>query len=241
MSEKDNIYSQPLNVSDFQFDESVVEVFPDMIQRSVPGYSTILSTIGKLTKQFAQDNSTLYDLGCSLGAASLMMRRNCDAADCTLIAVDNSQAMVERCQLHLGGFKSATPANVICAGIEDVELTNASVVVLNFTLQFVPVAERQAIINRIYNALLPGGLLVLSEKLKFEATECDTLLVELHHDFKRSNGYSELEISQKRSALENVLVPDTLATHEQRFSEAGFSQFTQWYQCFNFSSMLAIK
>ncbi|WP_105254741.1 carboxy-S-adenosyl-L-methionine synthase CmoA [Pseudoalteromonas sp. T1lg75] len=241
MSAKDSIYASEQQVKDFTFDAKVVEVFPDMIERSVPGYATIVSTLGKLAGKYAQDNSNLYDLGCSLGAVTLSMRRNLNQAGCEIIAIDNSEAMVERCRLHLEGFRSTVPVSVELGDILDAKLENASVVAMNFTLQFIEPEKRHALLSRIYNALKPGGVLLLSEKLRGENQVVDDLLIDLHHDFKRANGYSELEISQKRTAIENVMRTDTLGTHLNRLNEIGFSQTQVWYQCFNFCSMVAIK
>lgn len=240
--QKDHIFAEPLaQVPDFCFDDQVAEVFPDMIQRSVPGYHTIIQTIGKLTSRFQQPDSQYYDLGCSLGAATLSMRRNITASGSQIIAVDNSPAMVERCERHLQAFRSDVPVTVQLADIREQPIENAAIVVINFTLQFLPVADRDALIEKVYQGLKPGGLLILSEKLVFTDATAHELLIDLHHDFKRANGYSELEISQKRSALENVMRPDTPQEHQQRLQQAGFASQTQWFQCFNFCSMLAIK
>lgn len=240
--QKDQIFAEPLaQIQDFRFDDQVAEVFPDMIQRSVPGYQTIIQTIGKLTSRFQQADSHYYDLGCSLGAATLAMRRNISAANCQIIAVDNSSAMAERCERHLQAFRSDVPVQVMLADIRQQSIEHAAVVVINFTLQFLPKTDRQALIKRIYHGLKPGGILILSEKFISHDNTANDLLIELHHDFKRANGYSELEISQKRSALENVMKPDTLAEHQQRLTDAGFSSQTLWFQCFNFCSMVAIK
>lgn len=240
--QKDQIFAEPLaQVQDFCFDARVAEVFPDMIQRSVPGYQTIIQTIGKLTARFQQADSHYYDLGCSLGAATLAMRRNISAANSQIIAVDNSSAMVERCERHLQAFRSDVPVQVLLADIRQQPIKHAAVVVINFTLQFLPKADRAALINSVYQGLKPGGILILSEKFISNDNTANELLIDLHHDFKRANGYSELEISQKRSALENVMKPDTLAEHQQRLAAAGFSSQTLWFQCFNFCSMVAIK
>lgn len=239
---KDNIFSAPIeNMGDFTFDERVAEVFPDMIQRSVPGYSNIITAIGMFAQRFATENSNLYDLGCSLGAATLSMRRNIKAAGCKIIAVDNSSAMVERCSLHINAYRSETPVEVMEADIRDIDINNASMVVLNFTLQFLSPEDRRQLLEKIYQGLNPGGILILSEKFIYEDQTNHELLIDLHHDFKRANGYSELEISQKRSAIENVMRPDTIATHKQRLADIGFSHSEVWFQCFNFGSMFAIK
>lgn len=238
---KDSIYAAEQEVKDFTFDANVVEVFPDMIQRSVPGYATMVSTMGKLAGQFAQSNSNLYDLGCSLGAVTLSMRRNINKENCHIIAIDNSAPMVERCKIHLKGFKSDVPVSVQLGDINDINIENASVVAMNFTLQFIPQDQRQAVLEKIYAGLKPGGVLLLSEKIKGENDIKDNLLIDLHHDFKRQNGYSELEISQKRTAIENIMRTDALSTHIERLETVGFSNTQVWYQCFNFCSMVAIK
>jgi len=239
---RDTIYANSQGpVKDFTFDESVVEVFPDMIQRSVPGYPTIISTIGKLAGQFHQANSNIYDLGCSLGAATLSMRKHIRQPNCKLIGVDNSAAMIEKCRRHVQGFKSEVPVTLELADINDIAIENASVVVMNFTLQFVPPARREALLQKIYDGLKPSGILILSEKLKWQDDKMQQVIDELHLDFKRANGYSELEISQKRSAIENVMKIDSQATHLERLQQVGFTSASIWFQCFNFASFLAIK
>ncbi|MGF1714083.1 carboxy-S-adenosyl-L-methionine synthase CmoA [Photobacterium chitinilyticum] len=242
MAGQDNIFAAPIEkLGDFTFDERVAEVFPDMIQRSVPGYSNIISAIGMLAERFAKPHSKVYDLGCSLGAATLSMRRHINQEGCEIIAIDNSAAMVERCRLHIDAYRSDTPVSVIEADIRDVDIHDASVVVLNFTLQFLIPEDRQALLEKIFAGLRPGGILILSEKYIFDDERSHELLIDLHHDFKRANGYSELEISQKRSAIENVMRPDSIDTHKQRFADIGFSSSEVWFQCFNFGSMFAIK
>lgn len=241
-SSQDLIYSSPrAKVDDFSFDQQVAEVFPDMIKRSVPGYNTIIHTIGTLAQQFAQNNTRIYDLGCSLGEATIAMRRAITASNCEIIAIDNSAPMVERCTLHVNAFKSETPCQVVLGDILTAPLANASVVVLNFTLQFINPDLRQQLIDKIYDALVPGGILILSEKINAETEDGQELLIDLHHQFKRSNGYSELEIAQKRTAIENIMKPDSKETQESRLISAGFSSVTQWFQCFNFNSVVAIK
>jgi tRNA (cmo5U34)-methyltransferase len=242
MSDTDLIYSTPQsNVKDFAFDAQVVEVFPDMISRSVPGYKTIIETIGRLSQRFVTDNSNVYDLGCSLGAATLAMRQSITAKNCQLIGVDNSAAMVERCKMHINAFKGDTPVEIVEGNLQDINIENASMVVLNFTLQFIEPAERQALMSQIAKGLKPGGLLLISEKISDNDQVCRDLLTDLHHDFKRANGYSDLEIAQKRTALENVMRIDTFETHKERLTNAGFEHISPWFQCFNFFSLIAIK
>ncbi|MBG6241469.1 MAG: carboxy-S-adenosyl-L-methionine synthase CmoA [Candidatus Symbiopectobacterium sp. Dall1.0] len=242
MPNRDTLFSVPIaHLGDWTFDERVAEVFPDMVQRSVPGYSNIISMIGMLAERFVKPDTQIYDLGCSLGAATLSMRRNIQTTGCNIIAVDNSPAMIERCRRHIDAFRAATPVKVIEADIRDIVIENASLVVLNFTLQFLAPEERQTLLTRIYHGLNPGGALVLSEKFSFEDSKVGELLFNMHHYFKRANGYSELEISQKRNMLENVMLTDSVETHKSRLAHAGFQHSEVWFQCFNFGSLLALK
>ncbi|MEX2365166.1 MAG: carboxy-S-adenosyl-L-methionine synthase CmoA [Pseudohongiellaceae bacterium] len=238
---KDSIYLHEQPHVDFVFDQKVADVFGDMITRSVPGYATIISMIGVLSERYAQPDSLCFDLGCSLGAATVAMRHHITRPGCRIVAVDSSQPMINRCRQIMEVDTAGVPVDVVCGDLFDTEICNASVVVLNFTLQFVPPGKRQALIDKVFAGLLPGGLLILSEKICFEDTDLNELFIDMYHRFKSSHGYSELEISRKRAALENVLIPETIAVHEKRMSAAGFSSFDVWFQCFNFASMVAVK
>lgn len=255
MSTKDSIYSQALDsIADFSFDDSVASVFPDMIRRSVPGYSTIIAMTGVIANRYAQAGSNCYDLGCSLGASTLSMRRQIAEINCKIIAVDNSDAMLKRCQTVIlsdeNNSKSATEKTasreltgieLVLADIREATIENASVVVLNFTLQFIPPEQRRVFLQTVYNGMNEGGVLILSEKFKFGDQHLQQLNTDLHHAFKSANGYSDMEISQKRTAIENVLMPETMNTHQTRLKEIGFTSVDVWFQCFNFASIVAVK
>ena len=97
MGPKDRLFdSEITKPGDFVFDDRVVSVFPDMINRSVPGYSMVVPMIGLLARRYARDGSSLYDLGCSLGAVSLAMRSAVRARGASIIAVDNSIDMIRQ-------------------------------------------------------------------------------------------------------------------------------------------------
>jgi tRNA (cmo5U34)-methyltransferase len=239
---RDTIFAAPLHrVADFEFDEDVVRVFPDMIARSVPGYASILAIIEQLAARCVQPNTHAWDLGCSLGAATRLIRRHAPVT-ATLHAVDNSQAMIHRLQTLIHESpEPGCPVEIHHADIRETHIHSASFVVLNLTLQFVPPADRDPLIARIASGMLPGGTLLLSEKLRFNDPASQQLLTDLHHDFKRAHGYSDLEIAQKRTAIENRLIPETLETHIERLHKAGFATVVPWFQCFNFASILAIR
>lgn len=242
MSDRDQIFASPQKRSDFVFDDKVASVFSDMINRSVPGYATILSMIGVLAARYCTPGSRIYDLGCSLGGASLAMAHQIEHRDYQLLAIDNSPAMTQRLQTLLQTPDTAAlPIKVICDDVCDSEIRDASVVVLNFTLQFIAPARRDALIRRIAEGLRPGGILILSEKIRFPDESLNELFIDLYHQFKQAQGYSALEVAQKRAALENVLLPETIADHRQRLSDAGFSSCDVWFQCFNFCSMVAVR
>ena len=242
MKKHDNIYANPLEkVADFTFDESVVDVFPDMIQRSVPGYETIIHTIAELAKSWVSEGSNVYDLGCSLGAASLSVARATQDRTCNIVGIDSSDAMVERCKRVVQAFTLNNPIIIEQRLAQDVNIDNASMVVMNFTLQFIPPSDREALLKTIFDGLNPGGILVLSEKIRHPTLSGNEILIDLHHQFKRDNGYSELEVRQKRAALENVLIANTMEQHHERLNSAGFKQIETCMQCFNFCALLAFK
>ena len=238
---QDRIYASERPLQDFVFDEKVADVFTDMINRSVPGYATIISMIGMLADRYCSPGSMVYDLGCSLGGAALAMTHHISHKDYQLIAVDNSAAMIERFRKALDARHDSGNIQLVCADLDDIEISNASVVVLNFTLQFIAQEKRAGLIRKIYDGMQPGGILILSEKIRFADAHLDELLIDMYHQFKQVQGYSQLEISQKRSALENVLIPEAIATHKARMQEAGFRSCDTWFQCFNFASMVAFK
>ncbi len=239
---KDQIFAQPLDkVSGFKFDDKVASVFADMIKRSVPGYENIVFMLRVLAERFVVADSNCYDLGCSLGASALSLQTGIKQPGCRIYAVDNSQAMIERCRENVAAVPSPVTIETVCADIRDIEFTRASVVVLNFTLQFIPPADRDALLRKIYDGMLPGGIVVLSEKITHDNPFTRELLIDIYHDWKRSNGYSDLEVSQKRTALENVLFPETFDAHRARLERIGFQHCEQWFQCFNFISMVAFK
>jgi len=236
---EDKLYiDEKLGDEPFRFDDSVARVFPDMLRRSIPGYAASIEAIGSLAARYVTPNTTCYDLGCSLGAATLAMRQGIRADGCRIIAVDNSEAMIEKCRSVVAG---ADDIEVRLADIRDVSIENASMVVMNYTLQFLDLDARDTVLRRIADGMIDGGLFLLSEKVVDENPHMEDLLVDLHHEHKRRNDYSELEISRKRAALDNVLVPETVARHRQRLTNAGFSHSAVWLRYFNFVSIVAIR
>ena len=235
---KDQVFAKPLSdVQAFEFNEKVARVFQDMISRSVPGYELLLHMIGLYAKVFVQDRSNIYDLGCSLGEVSRIVAQQIQRLDCNIIAVDSSPSMIEKCHQQA----ESSQIQWLCDDIQNIEIVNASMVALNLTLLFIQQDKRQALLNRIAQGLNKGGVLVLSEKVLLSEELENSRMVQLHQAFKKTQGYSDLEISQKRTALENVLVPDLESVHYQRLKKAGFSEVYQCFRCFNFVSYLAIK
>ncbi len=239
---KDEIYKQPLkNIEDFSFDKAVSDAFDDMVDRSVPGYRTLIANIGPIAAHFLRPNTNCFDLGCSHGAASLSIF-NCLPHDSISIhAIDNSSAMIERCEQLVSCAEASAYINTQLADINDINIQNASVVVLNLTLQFLPLAKRYELLEKIVAGMNTGGACILTEKIILPDTSTEDLFQQLHTNFKSANQYSQLEISQKRKAIENVLIRESLDDHQQRLTEVGFSNVTVWFQCLNFVSLIAIK
>jgi len=236
---RDEIYKDKVDISKFTFDQKVVDVFDDMVLRSVPGYKQMIELIGLAGRTYPVINSNVYDLGCSTGAATLSIASNLKSESVKIFSIDNSQEMLDQCSKNL----LSTEANIqyICNDIENIQFENASLIVLNLTLQFINPKYRSDLIERIFKSLLPGGALIISEKIINENEEINKSLIGLHESFKRENGYSETEIAQKRKAIEDVLIPESIEQHLKRLSDAGFKKPLVQMQCINFASFLAVK
>jgi tRNA (cmo5U34)-methyltransferase len=239
MPKRDQIFADlKSDIEAFQFNESVTAVFADMIRRSMPGYSAVIAMTGVVAGEVAQPDTRIYDLGCSLGTGLLSCSQYAPTS-CEFIGVDNSKSMLQQCEKHLGEL--AQTVQLQCDDIQNTVIENASLVIMNYTLQFIAPDEQAALLSKVYEGLNVGGALLLSEKILFENPDTETTMTDLYYAFKRENGYSELEISQKRSALENVLLTQTEQAHVTQLQAAGFVQVNPWFQCLNFKSFLAIK
>jgi len=243
MSE-DKIYSTPLGqVSPFEFNESVVRVFDDMLHRSVPLYQETLLRQAQMAARYHTEGSRIYDLGCSHGNFGITLHQLMPQRAFELVGIDPSAPMLERYQQRLQDIDVAQGQKftLVQQAAQDVAYASCSVVVANLTLQFVPIAVREQLVQRIYSALQPGGIFLLNEKVEDKEPFLAELEREWYYTLKRENGYSELEISQKRDALEDVLVPETCETHVKRLHACGFSYVTTWIKWFNFAGFLCIK
>jgi tRNA (cmo5U34)-methyltransferase len=239
MHERDRVFRDPQSqIVDFAFDDAVARVFPDMIRRSVPGYETIVPITGLLAARHLQELSTpaqrIYDLGCSLGASTLAVLRQIGDAPLSVVAVDSSSSMIERARTIVDDAR----VTFLHADIRELEFAPAGAVLLNFVLQFIEPDDRHSVLTRIHEAIAPHGVLVVSEKLRCEPASEQAFYEAAHVEFKKANGYSELEISQKRTALESVMIIDSENQHRQRFAEAGFGNVRRWFQCLNWVSYL---
>jgi tRNA (cmo5U34)-methyltransferase len=240
-TQKDDIYQEIRPYKHFAFDREVVSVFPDMISRSVPGYWISNQGIGIMSKRYAQANSNIYDLGCSLGASTYSILEQQAQNEAQLIAVDGSKEMIE----HLEGtLEKQFPMHSVqlhCGDIRTFPLHNASVVILHYTLQFIPQEDRNNVLKRIYDALLPNGVLLLSEKIRFSDEELEQNIRRWHHDYKAAEGYSPLEIEQKARDIRTSMKTDTLDSLQKRLSDTGFTKVTLWMRCYGFSSFVVQK
>ncbi|MEM1229700.1 MAG: carboxy-S-adenosyl-L-methionine synthase CmoA [Pseudomonadota bacterium] len=219
---------------DFAFSQAVVDVFPDMIRRSVPGYETVLPIGGMIAAQALPPGGRLYDLGCSQGASTAAVLARLDDRDCNIIGIDNSEPMLTSARALIVDPR----VTFVEADLTDFRFESANVVLANYVLQFLEPAARLALLKRLRTALAPGGLMLLTEKIHLDDPALDATFDALHLDFKRANGYSELEVAGKRSALERVMRIDREADHRARLREAGFSHVELWFRCLNWASFI---
>ncbi len=236
---KDNIF-KTMN-GPFEFNETVATVFDDMIHRSVPLYEETLLQQARLTRKFYRQGTRIYDLGCSNGNFTSILIREMKDVPFELVAVDNSSPMLELYKKRISAFETKGKIEAMEESIENLDFVNPSVVVSNLTLQFLSIPAREEIIKKIYNSLNKGDIFLLTEKTINEWEDLRELQQEFYYRFKAENGYSQIEITRKREALENFLVPETIQDHVERLKSCGFKKVEIWLKWFHFTSFICRK
>ena len=243
---RDRIFDTPMpGVAPFEFNSEVARVFDDMADRSIPWYRQVEQMSASLSAEFYQAGSILYDLGCSTATGTILAAEALKAKgfdSVSLVGVDNSPAMCQRAREKLEEmYGEDSPVVIRNESIEDTSLDKASVILMNYTLQFVSPLKREALVRKIYESLEHNGILIVSDKTTQSHTDMSRIFIDKYYDFKRANGYSELEISQKREALENVLIPYSVQEEEALFFDTGFASVDRFFCWYNFSSFICLK
>ncbi|WP_083257272.1 carboxy-S-adenosyl-L-methionine synthase CmoA [Arcticibacter eurypsychrophilus] len=239
---KDEVFRDEINqISDFKFGTKVVNVFDDMVSRSVPFYGEMQRMISELAADHAQPGTSVYDLGCSTGTTMIGMNTSV-AQDIKFVGIDDAAEMLKKCDEKLQEAGFTRPYELVEADIQSgFKVENASVVVLCLTLQFIRPICREKVLRTIVDGLVPGGVLILVEKILTEQSVFNRNFIKYYYDYKRRNHYSEMEISQKREALENVLIPYKSSEDILMLHDSGFSQTEIFFKWYNFTGIIAIK
>jgi tRNA (cmo5U34)-methyltransferase len=241
---RDEIFSKPAKrIADFDFGKETAAVFDDMLGRSVPFYDEIQEMIGELASDFAAAGTAIYDLGCSTGTTFLKIAESVPRErNIRYVGIDSSPEMIETARKKLSSAEFDRPFELECADLNaGVNIADASVVLMVLTLQFIRPLYRQRVIRSIYEGLTENGALILVEKVLGENSTFNRLFIDHYYEMKRENGYSELEIAQKREALENVLIPYRLEENKELLREQGFRHVDVFFKWYNFCAIIATK
>lgn len=240
--ERDEVFrEQYAKPSDFKFSSKVAGVFDDMVNRSVPYYEEMQRMVAELAADHAKENSKIFDLGCSTGTTMIHMDQTV-GDKVKFIGVDDSRDMLDKCRNKLQQAEFRHDFDLVVADLnQEVKIDNASVVVLVLTLQFVRPINRERLVKQIFNGLQNDGALILIEKILAEDSRFNRDFIKYYYDMKRRHHYSELEISQKREALENVLVPYKLSENIALLRDAGFEHCEVFFKWYNFTGIVAKK
>ncbi len=233
---KDKIFNKPIE-KQFEFDEEVANVFDDMLNRSVPFYKENLNLELDVLKNFLTPNDKVVDLGSSTGTFLIELDKKTDNLE--LIGIDNSPAMIKKANLKAKAFGSK--AKFIQADFLNYDFSNSKAIVANYTVQFIRPLKREKLIKKIYKSLLNEGIFLMSEKLVSENKKLNKIMIDLYYEFKKEMGYSEYEISQKREALENVLIPYTMQENIEMLRNSGFKNVEVIFRWNNFATFIAFK
>lgn len=228
-------------LEDFNFGEKTAEVFDDMLERSVPFYDEVQRMIGEMSADFAVPGTNLYDLGCS--TCNTFVRIDALVPEgVTFVGMDSSEAMLVKAKEKLTEREVTRPCELICIDLnKGVNVVNASVVVMNLVLQFVRPLYRTRVVQAIASGINQGGCLILVEKVLSPDSTINRLFIKYYYEMKKRSGYSELEIAQKREALENVLIPYQYFENRDLLLECGFRHCEMFFRWYNFCGMLAVK
>lgn len=245
MNKQDQIFAAETQaIGDFNFGETTAEVFDDMLDRSIPMYRELQRMLKEIAAEFAENGTCVYDLGCSTGITLESLRDGISAAgkNAYLIGVDYSQPMLDLAQERFARLPDTERPQLIHADLNrGCVIENASVVVLNLTLQFIRPLYRDTLIKRIADGLNDKGCLILVEKVLSDDSLLNRAFIKFYYDMKRRNGYSDTEIAQKREALENVLVPYRMAENTELLKRNGFAEVDTFFKWYNFAGILAVK
>ena len=231
----------------FEFNQEVASVFDDMVERSIPFYNQIHQLILDICAKSQTPKNRpikILDLGCSTGTTLFLIGKFFESQqiDYQLVGVDASASMLEKAKLKLSENPMINQKTTFeCADLNNYDFPDSDIVIMNYTLQFIKMNSRKQILNKIYQAIPSQGRFILSEKIHTDDPLFEELFVDLYYDFKRKNGYSELEISQKREALENVLIPMTPKQLLKTLSESGFINAEMLFRWYNFACFLGVK
>ena len=239
---KDKYFEHDQQVTDFVFDKNVARVFDDMVSRSVPFYIETQMMALRLACHFVRSKTNIYDLGCSTGTVLGELAEMVPDPSVGLIGIDNSDSMLKEAQEKLS--KLNAPERVELRNVDlsgDIQIKNASVVIMNYTLQFIRPLQREALVQKIYNGLCKNGCLILVEKVLGNDSLFNRLYIELYYEYKRKQGYSETEIAKKREALENILIPYRIDENMDMLKKCGFSSVDIFYKWYNFAGFIAVR
>lgn len=241
----DRLFATPISQpGDFNFGDETTAVFDDMVDRSVPFYSEIQRMVAELAADFAVRDTAVYDLGCATGTTILQVASRLPAdARVRLVGIDASEAMLKRAREKLDRHTSLNgEVSLLCEDLNRAcDFTNASVVIMNLTLQFIRPLYRESLVGAIYRGLNQRGALILVEKVLGESSVFNRLFIQHYYEMKKRHGYSEMEIAQKREALENVLIPYRLKENEELLRKAGFEHIDVFFKWYNFCGIIAVK
>lgn len=223
----------------WRFDEQVAGAFDAHVRKSVPFYEELQRMVVELSDYFVRDQSTIYDLGSSTGATlDLLATRHAAKENAQFIGVDLSESMVREAQQHI----QRSNVRFFHKNVLDVEFSPpANFIVSLYTLQFLMLAERRALLARVHAGLIEGGALLIAEKTRAENSLFEDMWLELYWDFKRRQGLTPEQILEKANSLRGVLNPLTTEENVDLLFQTGFRRVEVFFKWYNWTGFLAVK
>lgn len=175
------------------FDFNTIDNFDEHISQSIPSYPFLIDTVKAITEYFVEDNTNVYDLGCSTGN---LLKSFQNHSNVQYVGIDNSSLIPESTD------KITFINNDLC----DVPLENASIISSMFTLQFLNRIKRKQIFENIKNGINKGGAVIICEKVYATTPKVQDILTSVYYEYKEKHFDVTSILKKERELRENMRI-----------------------------------
>jgi tRNA (cmo5U34)-methyltransferase len=214
-------------MSSWTFDTpEIANTFDSHVREQLPWYDMVTDAVVYIVRNYLTESNTVVDIGASTGnmvdkLMPLLLERKAYAH-----AIEKSPTMVDVLKRR---FENHHNVSITQADIRHDSVQPAQVYVLFLTMMFIPVHERQRVLNALRANLLKGGVLVVVDKVCDHGGYFATVLKRLGMHWKIQQGAELGAVTTKEMSLAGVQIPldpVMLGADAQQFFRMG--EFAGW-------------